>query len=348
MKELKETEYEEISYIDFASLKRDFVDLLDSLNINTLTILIDEWSGLDKRFEPISQVYFAEYLKKCFFGTSRICLKISAIEHESQFSDRIDGDVVGLEIGGDIFDDVDLDKIYDNRVINLRTFFGELLFKRLLHCDERLAVLENNSRPGTPIDGFVELIFREEKTFGELIKASGGIPRDFIKIFDAIAQSHDYSASEPWKQHRVREQIIEHSISSLNRFVQNATLEKCVFDQIREVVKKNNLRVFLLPRSANSEVESAIEALFAKRLLHKINLGAIPESIGSKHHIFHVDYGVYLYWTNDSKEDRRIAGNACPVHNGSAEDEVLKFVIANVPNFVIAIDECQAEESPQT
>ena len=142
--ELKKSEYVETAIIDFAALERDFFDLLDALNIDTLTILIDEWSSLDRRFSPISQVYFAEYLKRCFFGTHRICVKISAIEHETLFASRIDANMIGLEIGGDIFDDVNLDEIYNNRVMNLKNFFSELIFKRLKHCDIRIRIFEDH------------------------------------------------------------------------------------------------------------------------------------------------------------------------------------------------------------
>lgn len=82
-------------------------------------ILIDEWSALDRRTAPSCQIHFAEYLKRAFFGTSRICLKISAIEHEAKFEGYVEEERIGLEIDADIFPQVNLDEIYNNRVINL-------------------------------------------------------------------------------------------------------------------------------------------------------------------------------------------------------------------------------------
>lgn len=327
MEEMKETEYEEFSIIDFAALKRDFFDLLDALEITTLTILIDEWSGLDRRFDPHSQVYFAEYLRRCFFGTSRICLKISAIEHESRFFHRIDGESVGFEIDGDIFDDVNLDNIYHNRVINLTAFFEELLFKRLLHCNADLSVFEDKDKIGVPVSGFSGVIFEHERAFDELIKASGGIPRDFIKIFDSISLCHDYSVSAPWKLHRVREQIVEHSIKNLERFVKYGTLEHCILQEIRNIITTNLLRLFLIPKGIDEGIAHSLTGLFAMRMIHRQNLAGIPDLIRDKYEIYHIDYGIYLDWTRDNKENRRKVEMICPINDSTKPNDVLQFVV---------------------
>jgi hypothetical protein len=103
-----EENYNETAYMDFNGLRRDFVEFLDALNISRLYILIDEWSALDRRSTPSCQVYFAEYLKRAFFGTSRISLKFSAIQHESKFEDIVEDEPIGLEVDADIFPQVNL------------------------------------------------------------------------------------------------------------------------------------------------------------------------------------------------------------------------------------------------
>jgi len=335
---IKEEKYQETAFIDFSSLKRDFVDLLDALHIKTLFILLDEWSALDRRLLPLCQVHFAEYLKRAFFGTSRICLKISAIEHESKFEDFFEGSRIGLEVGADIFAQVNLDQIYNNRVINLREFFEELIYRRLRHCDSRIKLFVGRENPDRPIDGFLELMFDDKSGFDELINASGGIPRDFINRFDAVAAAYDHSVEKRWKEHRIREVIMRHSIGRVADHVKKEAYLSCIFDKIGKVVRENNSILFLIPKLTDKRLTSAVESLFASRLIHRLDLVDVPERIRSKYDCYFIDYGIFWDLTREKQKQTaalRIDGSGWPSMLSNSNSELERFAVD--------ISKCQIE-----
>ena len=286
--------YQENAYIDFQQLKRDLIDLLDALEIKTLYVLIDEWSALDRRASPTCQVYFAEYLKRAFFGTSRICVKISAIEYESKFEDTLQGARIGLEVDADIFAQVNLDQIYNPEELNLRDFFEELIYKRLRLCDPRLGMFDTKEETGKPIRSFLEQIFEDHAAFDALIAASGGIPRDFINRFDHVASAHDYSIERKWRAHRINEIVIRISIRRVDSHLGDDRFVACVFDRIRQVARVNGHRMFCVPRVDDNDSIRAIRALFLDRLIHRFDLWMVPIAVRSDFVVYYLDYGVFL------------------------------------------------------
>ncbi|MEQ8751426.1 MAG: hypothetical protein RIC52_16795 [Amphiplicatus sp.] len=301
---LSESKYEETAYIDFSALKREFVELLDALKIDTLYILIDEWSAIDRRHNPASQVYFAEYLKRAFFGTSRICVKISAIEHESRFAEYVEVGRIGLEVGADIFAQVNLDHIYNNRVLNLSQFFQEVLYKRLKHCDKNVEIFGQRDNKGVPIEGFMDIMFAETGRMEEIIHASGGIPRDFINIFDAVASEYDYSVDEKWKKHKIKDVIMRRAIERAETILVKNSLIDCVYSTIRESVNSSGHRVVLIEKDLDPDIVLAVESLFSSRMLHKLDIATVPEEIRLKYIAYETDYGVFLDWTRDRKRTK--------------------------------------------
>lgn len=304
---MKEVTYQETAFIDFAELRREFLELLDALKIKRLFILIDEWSAIDKKSRSLCQIYFAEYLKRAFFGTSRICLKISAIEHESIFSETINDRRIGLEVEADVFAQVNLDQIYDNRVLNLSKFFLELIYRRLKYCEVKIAKFASRRDPDTPVQEFLEMIF-ESNEFDELIRASGGIPRDFINTFDAVAAYYDFKVEKKWKRHRIQEVIMQRAINNTDHLIKERSVINCIFQEIRNVIAISHKRNVLVPKNLEIEISEAVEYLFANRIIHKINIANVPEKIRSEYFVFNIDYGVFLDWTREFDIHEEIEG----------------------------------------
>ena len=323
----EESEYQETAVIDFTELRHDFIELLDELHIETLFILIDEWSALDRHLSPRCQVYFAEYLKRAFFGTPRICLKISAIEHESKFEDFFQGNRIGLEVGADIFVQVNLDQIYNNRVINLREFFEELIYRRLRYCEPTMDQFKSRENNNRPLEAFWDLLFHQKSGFEELINASGGIPRDFIMRFDEVVTAYDGSIEKKWQEGRILDVIIKNSITRTDEHVRKDPFLSCVFGKIEEVVKSNGDNVFLIPKTMDDELSKAIESLFASRLIHKFDLVIVPAHVRSKYDAYFLDYGTFVDITRIKRKTKQVKNTERPVQEHFPNEQLEKFIV---------------------
>jgi hypothetical protein len=228
-----------------------FKDLLDALEISQLVVIIDEWTELDRSAQTWVQPFFAKYLRRAFFGDAQFCIKISAIKDESIFGKVDDhGQYIRLQVGDDIFDNVNLDVIYANRMINLEEFYTVLLFRRSLHCEPRLSVFSRDlaQHKKDPAEEFLDFLFGDKNVLPELLVASSGIPRHFISIFESIAQYHDYSVYPHWKMSVVRERITHSSVMYVGNTVDNGSVEQHLLRRIKEVIDRTKQRTVLLPK----------------------------------------------------------------------------------------------------
>ena len=204
-------------------------------------------------------------------------------------------------LGADIFVQVNLDQIYNNRVINLREFFEELIYRRLRHCESKIKMFASRENNDHPQDAFWDLLFANKSGFDELINASGGIPRDFINRFDAVAAAYDHSIEKKWTEHRIREAIIRHSIGRVADHVKKDPFITCIFDKIGEVIKMNDDAVFLVPKISDTKLANALESLFASRLIHGLDLAVVPEQVRSKYDAYFIDYGTPGHHSHEAK-----------------------------------------------
>jgi hypothetical protein len=297
-------EYVEERFIDFQDLRRTFKDLLGALEIDQLVIMIDEWSELDRSGSTIIQPIFAKYLRRAFFGDAQFCIKISAIRDESVFGIRDDrGHYIGLEVGDDIFDTVNLDAIYADRIINLEEFYTTLLFRRLLYCDPRLGIFSiNEDLKRDPAPGFVDFLFNNDKRIlPELVAASNGIPRQFISIFESIAQFHNYSIDPPWKMSVVRDRIISGTISYIDKNIEPDSIERQLLERIK-AVGDGKKKMVLLPRRCHERIAKGIKNLYGRRLLHEPSQANIPFDIRNMYFVYLIDHGCFLDWNRTYRD----------------------------------------------
>jgi hypothetical protein len=87
--------------------------LSDAFASRRIWILLDEWSAVPSDLQP----YLADLLRRSVFPISSICVKIAAIEKRSTFLKPLPGgDYIGIELGGDVTADLNLDDfmVFDN------------------------------------------------------------------------------------------------------------------------------------------------------------------------------------------------------------------------------------------
>jgi hypothetical protein len=285
------------------------VSLLDALNINQLYIIIDEWAELDRSASGNVQPYFAELLKKVFWNNDRFVLKIGAVRNQSKLSTKLkEAGQVGLELGADIFE-LNLDEVYSNRALDKAAFYEELVFKHLSYCNPDLNAFRQAEETGfygarliRPVDTFIDYIFKSRKEFNTLIEGAGGLPRDFVEIFDSLARRRDFSVSPPWSMPEVKLVIHEHCVKNKQSEIGDENEAYDVFEKLIRMIQGNRSRIVLVHRNSDSDLLRIIGHFYHKRLLHDVPMLEVPVLIRPKYHMYSADLGL-LYDAGDAHFD---------------------------------------------
>ena len=156
--------------------------LARALAPHQLWLLIDEWSALPPDLQPL----MADLLRRTFFATSGVVVKISAIHGRSRFSASSDSAApVGLELGADTAASLDLDDflLFRNDVASTLDFYAALLFRHLSAMVVRADRPQQGAMRGIRgPDGLLERLFDGTQSFHNLVLGAEGVPRDALQI----------------------------------------------------------------------------------------------------------------------------------------------------------------------
>ena len=171
------------STIVFAEIAAAVERALTTLGITNLLFALDEWVSIPPDVQP----YVAEFLKRGLLPTSRISLKIASLQYDSSFSiSSSSSGKIGFSFGGEISRSIDLDEIYAyerNAALAEETFTDLLLRHLMANMSDQDHLV---SRHGvTDAASLRRALFADDSSFGELLQAGGGVPRDFLNIFTA-------------------------------------------------------------------------------------------------------------------------------------------------------------------
>jgi hypothetical protein len=300
------------------------VMILDALRISQLVIIIDEWSELDRSATRNIQPLFAELLKKVFWNNKRFVLKIGAVRNQTRLNakSRATGPI-GLELGADIFE-LNLDEVYTNPALNKTRFYEELIFKHLAYCNPDLKDFCHNeeldfygTRLTRPVDTFITYLFKSRQEFETLIDGAGGLPRDFVEIFDSLARSREFSVLPTWNMKEVRSSIREHCVKNKQADIPDDRSVYDVFAKIVALIQSNNSRIILVGRNSSRKLLNIVGEFYHRRLLHDVPLLSVPVLIRPKYHMYSADLGL-LYDAN-------------PFHEGIDAVEAISFTGTDTP-----------------
>ncbi|MET8863616.1 hypothetical protein ABZW11_11720 [Nonomuraea sp. NPDC004580] len=284
----------------FVEVRKKIVELLEILEISTLHLLIDEWSALDSTATSSIQPLFAELLKVTFSGSPRISVKIAGNRYQTRFSNLMGGTRhYGLEVGADIFVAVDLDRSVMTEVEQWQ-FYETMLYRRLLISEPRLDLFDAD-HDSVPDSRFLSLIFDSQDTYHELVRSSEGIPRRFLRVFNAIAERHNYRLVEPWKISSVREAII-HTMSDDMQIGYHSEASQ-LLNQVQNMSTRRRSRVFYIRKDDYPIISGAVDELMEKRLIHALIRSDIPPKVRLTHEALRVDYGLWLDWMQAAGND---------------------------------------------
>ncbi|GAK93288.1 hypothetical protein JCM19298_2007 [Nonlabens ulvanivorans] len=262
-----------------------------------LILIIDEWSALPLDIQP----YLAEFFKKSFIASPKITLKIGALEYRSNFTiPREKHNYIGFELGSDISSNLDIDEyyVYDRNPFEITKVFTEILYK---HISSELSDDYLKSKYGIKTSNqFIQAVFSGKPAFNELVRASEGVIRDFINIFNIAF----FDAQRKGQKNIDKKTIIE----SGRQWFENdksKNLDEQLHNKIRriidEVIGNKKARSFMVSREL--ERHPIIQKLFDARVIHLVKKGySDKDNPGIRYSIYSLDYGTYVDLINTSKQ----------------------------------------------
>ena len=274
--------------VDFGGMSRQLEQVLVGLGIQTMVVVIDEWSSLPVSVQPL----LAEFIRHVLLPVRTVAVKIGCLEHRSRFGFRDEsGKITGFELGGDISADLDLDDFYvlDRSPDRVLAAFEELMFR---HLDAELP------------DGFLEQIgldsperlsrelFTGPEAFAELVRAGEGVARDFLSILGkALIRAKRLGNA------KVDIRSVEEAAKEWFESDKEVTLSPRQREALRvieeDVIGARRARSFLLDRDASKH--PVIQGLLDARLLHLTQRGySDKENPGVRYNIYTLDYGTYV------------------------------------------------------
>jgi hypothetical protein len=281
MENLRET-------VVFADVARALDDSLAALDLRIL-VLVDEWSAIPAEVQP----FVAEIIKRTILPTNRVTLKIASLEYRSNFSVPLaNNNLIGFEVGGDIFANLDLDDyyVYERAPDQVVSSFQELLFR---HVQAELPnrYLEDVHDVLTAA-AFRSRLFTERATFIEAVRAGEGVVRDFLGIVSSA-----YFRATRRGRLKIDMNSVEEAARDWYETDKSANLsdeqQRVLHKIIEEVIGARRARSFLIDRSA--ALHPMIQSLFDLRLLHLMRRGySDKQNPGLRYNIYTLDYGTYV------------------------------------------------------
>jgi len=241
-------------------------------------LVLDDFYFVPKAIQPDLVDYFHRLTK----GTA-LFLKIATIKHRSKLYRRADGQYVGVEPSHDIFE-VDMDYTMDN-FEELQSFMRQLLDAAIKQARA---------------DMIIDDIFAGDG-FSQLCLASGGVPRDFLSLFVALANKAA-STGEPIGKVQVTEAAISNIGSKLDSMKKDSGTELAVLEDCLQRIKQyiyyeKRTNAFLISKEAlelDGFGRQAIRELVDLRLIHLVdnNTSKAP-SDGRRYEAYILDTGLY-------------------------------------------------------
>ena len=269
--------------VHFGSVASALRKLVPTLPGKRLWLIMDEWSNVPLRLQPL----LADLIRHCLLPVSGVTVKFAAIEARSEFKlEQGDGQYLGIELGADVTADIDLDEfmVFSSGGKSAKDFFAQLFFRHTQAASDGLDL--GFSTP----EEFVKTAFAGRGAFEDLVRAAEGVPRDGINVLSKAAMQ---ASGLTITLRNVRDAARNWYLTDKQAYLRTRPAERDFLHWIIDhVIGSRGIRGFLLRQGAESH---HIERLYDARLLH-----LIKRSIGSKDlagvrfDAYAVDFGCYV------------------------------------------------------
>ena len=279
--------YSKDGSFDCRNLSSTFRTFCSHAEIERIYIGLDEFVSVPQAAQPI----FAHILKQIFASDKRVVFKIAAVTFQTNLYAEVNGQQVGMEIGADVFSDIDLDSyfLWDENRDAVMAFLSQVLYN---HLGELLG-WNLMCPPAEKRSHVISFFFTQEKCLQELVRASEGNCRDLLNILrlaysefrrgtgEKIGIDHVITAAKAWYRN-----------AKLSNLSPNTRDEEFLNALIQDVIKNKKSRSFMV--GYQDARHPLLVRLLNLRLLHRMRTTwAHPDRPGEPYHVFTIDYGCY-------------------------------------------------------
>jgi hypothetical protein len=249
---------EGLTIIKYSKVGQLLDSIVKELELKSIAILFDEWSHIELEYQPFVAEMIRTTLVPVRPGDAKMFIKFACIPLLTNLSatrstSEQDIKPIGFPIGEEIFVDVDLDRIYNAYADpSITTLF--LLSVLQKHLAREILELKKASFDDA-YEYFRRVIFKDDENISELVKASAGVPRDFIIIFAKAFQT----AQDRLPMTLQDIQVASNSFFKVEKevLIQNNSEASRLFDRIRDDVcspAKLDLQFFLVSRQYSKDI----------------------------------------------------------------------------------------------
>lgn len=287
-------ETDSIYNIDLEEVRELTERVLKRCGIDILYILIDEWMELDKTTNTSIQPYFAQLLKRTFFNTNKISVKIATVWHQTILYDQNDLEKSqGIQLGHDIVLGPKLDSAFLVEEQEAYLLCKEILFRRLSYECKELLPLESDDGIS---DVLISELFDNKRNFNAFIASSHGIPRQLMEIFNKCALKIDYDFFTKCIDYS----LVSNISSSLYREQKRKNIDPSsaaqkLLSEINLFIDQNESRVFFVENNASTK-SKPLRKLVDEGIIHQIPSSIVPRRIRDTFKAYHIDYGNFADW----------------------------------------------------
>lgn len=257
---------------------KELISSISTLTNKTIILIFDDFYFIPKSIQPYLVDYFHRLSK-----SNNFFLKIGTVKHRTRLYKQTDESFIGMELNADIYD-IDLDYTLD-KWGDLKRFKRDLLTTSIRLSEAQIEVDE---------------IFNEE-SFEQLCLASGGVPRDFLVLFNKCCSTINENTTKI-NVPTVREVAIQNytnkKVALEKDSLMNENILERVINYLRDkVFVEKRTNVFLIDNELlerDEEVKNLIRELIDLRFLHIIdnNTSAAP-SDGKRYSAYLLDVSLY-------------------------------------------------------
>jgi hypothetical protein len=257
------------------------------LEVNELErcyLVIDEWSSLPRSVQP----HFAEAIKRSFFPSPRLVLKIGTLPFQTRFGALEDGAPIGFERNGDIFQGLDLD---DELVFVKNPERSLANFRYLLHNHLSYALQKTGGADAQQLaspEAMADAFFTD-KAFPRLLAYAHGNARDFLTLFRKAFLYFKDGGAEQISAPHVDRAAKDFALEKLDGIKENALAYACFNDIVGRVLHAQKSNGFLVDAElASNEV---LLYLVHNRVLHVWDRSySSPNHAGKRFLVLSIDF----------------------------------------------------------
>jgi hypothetical protein len=271
--------------------------IADALAPRQLWLLVDEWSALPSELQPL----MADLLRRTFFATNGVVVKVTAVHGRSRFSEQTStGGEIGLELGADTAATLDLDDflLFRNSSASTLAFYAALLYRHLRAMSEQ----RDSRQPGLgridSADDVVRAAFATRAAFHNLVLGAEGVPRDALQIAGLAASA---ALDQPITTAHVAAATRDFFLRDKDSHIPRGA-PRTAFTNLVDLCARHKSRIIPLRRTGESDDE-VIQRLYDARVIHRVRQGVSldPNHPMDTYDIYVIDYGCFLGMLNSGR-----------------------------------------------